>query len=84
MAKEEKVEVEGMVVEALPGTMFRVELENGHNVLAYLSGRMRKYYIRILLGDRVRVELSPYDLSRGRITYRFKKRAGVPEEEETT
>jgi translation initiation factor IF-1 len=71
--KEEKIEVEGTVVEALPSTQFRVELENGHKVLAYLSGKMRKYYIRILLGDRVRVELSPYDLTRGRITYRFKK-----------
>jgi translation initiation factor IF-1 len=72
--KEEKIEVEGTVVEALPATQFRVELDNGHQVLAYLSGKMRKYYIRILLGDRVRVELSPYDLTRGRITYRFKKR----------
>ena len=71
--KEEKIEVEGVVVEALPSTQFRGELENGHKVLAYLSGKMRKYYIRILLGDRVRVELSPYDLTRGRITYRFKK-----------
>ena len=71
--KEEKIEVEGTVVEALPATQFRVELDNGHKVLAYLSGKMRKYYIRILLGDRVRVELSPYDLTRGRITYRFKK-----------
>lgn len=71
--KEEKLEVEGTVVEALPGTQFRVELDNGHEVLAYLSGKMRKYYIRILLGDRVRVELSPYDLTRGRITYRYKK-----------
>jgi translation initiation factor IF-1 len=70
--KEEKIEVEGTVIEALPGTMFRVRLDNGHEVLAYLSGKMRKYYIRILLGDRVKVELSPYDLSRGRITYRFK------------
>jgi len=76
--KEEKIEVEGTVVEALPGTQFRVELDNGHEVLAYLSGKMRKYYIRILLGDRVRVELSPYDLTRGRITYRFKKRGPGP------
>jgi translation initiation factor IF-1 len=73
MAKEEKVELEGTVVEALPATQFRVELDNGHEVLAYLSGKMRRYYIRILLGDRVRVEVSPYDLSRGRITYRYKK-----------
>ncbi len=72
--KEEKIELEGTVVEALPGTQFRVELENGHEVLAYLSGKMRRYYIRILLGDRVRVELSPYDLTRGRITYRYKRR----------
>jgi translation initiation factor IF-1 len=75
--REEKVEVEGTVVEALPSTTFRVELANGHTVLAYLSGKMRKYYIRILLGDRVKVELSPYDLSRGRITYRFKSRSEV-------
>ena len=73
MAKEEdKIQVEGVIVEALPATQFRVRLENGHEVLAYLSGRMRKYYIRILLGDRVRVEVSPYDLSRGRIVYRHK------------
>ena len=64
---------EGTVIEALPNTTFRVELDNGHEVLAYLSGRMRKYYIRVLLGDRVRVELSPYDLERGRIVYRYKK-----------
>ena len=73
MAKtQEKLEVEGVVTEALPNTMFKVELENGHKVLAYLSGRMKKYYIKVLLGDRVRVEMSPYDLTRGRITYRFK------------
>ncbi len=71
--KEEKIEVEATVVEALPATQFRVELDNGHTVLAYLSGKMRKYYIRILLGDRVRLEISPYDLTRGRITYRYKK-----------
>ena len=71
--KEEKIVVEGTVTEALPGTQFRVKLETGHEVLAYLSGKMRKYYIRILLGDRVRVELSPYDLTRGRIVYRYKK-----------
>lgn len=70
---QQKVEVEGTIVEALPNTHFRVELENGHRVLAYISGRMRKFYIRILLGDRVRVELSPYDLSRGRIVYRYRK-----------
>lgn len=74
MAKEEdKIQVDGLVVEALPGTQFRVKLDNGHEVLAYLAGRMRKYYIRILLGDRVRVEMSPYDLTRGRIVYRAKK-----------
>ena len=73
MAKnEDKIKLEGLVIEALPGTQFRVELENGHEVLAYLSGKMRKYYIRILLGDRVQVEMSPYDLTRGRITYRYK------------
>lgn len=72
--KEEKIELEGTVIEALPGTQFRVELDNGHEVLAYLSGKMRRYYIRILLGDRVRVEVSPYDLSRGRIVYRYKKK----------
>jgi translation initiation factor IF-1 len=72
-SKEEKLEVEGTVIEALPGTQFRVELDNGHVVLAYLSGKMRRYYIRILLGDRVRLELTPYDLTRGRITYRYKK-----------
>ena len=72
--KEEKIELEGTVIEALPGTQFRVRLDNEHEVLAYLSGKMRKYYIRILLGDRVRVEVSPYDLTRGRIVYRYKKK----------
>jgi translation initiation factor IF-1 len=82
MAKEEdKIQVEGMVVEALPGTQFKVRLDNGHEVLAYLSGKMRKYYIRILLGDRVRVEMSPYDLTRGRIVYRQRKHAEQPEVE---
>jgi len=78
MAKhsDDKIEMEGTVVEALPNTQFLVELENGHRVLAYLSGKMRKYYIRILLGDRVRVELTPYDLTRGRITYRYRRRGG--------
>ncbi len=71
--KEEKLEVEGVVVEALPNTQFTVELDNGHRVLANLSGKMRRYYIRILLGDRVRVEMTPYDLSRGRITYRYRR-----------
>ncbi len=70
MAKEEAIEVEGVVIEPLPNAMFRVELDNGHKVLAHVSGKMRMHYIRILRGDRVRVELSPYDLTRGRITYR--------------
>lgn len=74
--KEEKIEVEGTIVEALPGTQFKVELGNGHEILAYPSGKMRKYYIRLLLGDRVRLEMSPYDLSRGRITYRYRKQRG--------
>lgn len=80
MAKEEdKITVEGTVVEALPGTQFRVKLDDsGHEILAYLSGKMRKNYIRILLGDRVKVEMSPYDLTRGRITYRFKKVRSAP------
>jgi len=74
MAKEEdKILVEGTVVEALPGTQFRVKLDTGHEVLAYLSGKMRKNYIRILLGDQVRLEMSPYDLTRGRIVYRYRK-----------
>jgi len=72
LSKEEAIEVEGTVVEPLPNAMFRVELDNSHVVLAHISGKMRKYYIRILPGDRVTVELSPYDLSRGRITYRAK------------
>ncbi len=70
--KEEAIQVEGTVLEPLPNTMFRVELDNGHKVLAHISGKMRMHYIRILPGDRVVVELSPYDLSRGRITYRYK------------
>jgi translation initiation factor IF-1 len=72
MAKKEKIEIEGKVTMCLPNTMFRVELANGHMVLAHISGRMRKHYIKILPGDRVLVELSPYDLSRGRVTYRLK------------
>ena len=72
MAKEDMIEIEGTVVETLPNAMFKVELENGHEVLAHVSGKIRMYYIRILPGDNVTVELSPYDLSRGRITYRFK------------
>jgi translation initiation factor IF-1 len=70
MPKEEAIEVEGTVVETLPNAMFRVELENGHRLLAHISGKMRMHYIKILPGDRVSVELSPYDLNRGRITYR--------------
>jgi translation initiation factor IF-1 len=72
MAKEESIEVEGVVEEAMPSAMFLVRLENGHQVLGHISGKMRKFYIRILPGDRVKIELSPYDLTRGRITYRFK------------
>ena len=72
MAKEEAIEVIATVVEPLPNAMFRVELENGHKVLAHISGKMRKHFIRILPGDRVKVELSPYDLDRGRITYRLR------------
>lgn len=72
MSKDEAIQVEATVIETLPNAMFRVELENGHKVLAHISGRMRKNFIRILPGDRVLVELSPYDLNRGRITYRYK------------
>jgi len=72
MAKEEPIEVEGVVIEPLPNAMFRVKLNNGHIVLAHISGKMRMHYIKILTGDKVTVELSPYDLNRGRITYRSK------------
>jgi len=72
MPKKEVIEVEGTVVESLPNAMFRVELPNGHKVLAHISGKIRMHYIKILPGDRVLIELSPYDLSRGRITYRLK------------
>ena len=72
MAKEDQIEMEGTVIETLPNTMFRVELDNGHMVTAHISGKMRKHYIRILTGDRVTVEMSPYDLTKGRITYRAK------------
>jgi translation initiation factor IF-1 len=72
MPKEEAIEVEGTVVEPLPNAMFRVELKNGHRVLAHISGKMRMHFIRILPGDTVKVELSPYDLTRGRIVYRYK------------
>jgi len=70
MAKEDSIEMEGVVTETLPNTMFRVKLENGHIVTAHISGRMRKHYIRILTGDKVTVQLTPYDLTKGRITYR--------------
>jgi translation initiation factor IF-1 len=82
--EDDKIQVEGLVVEALPGTQFKVRLDNGHEILAYLAGKMRKFYIRILLGDRVKVEMSPYDLTRGRITYRQKKAGGpgMPFEEQ--
>ena len=82
MGKEEKITVEGTIIEALPATQFKVRLENGHEVLAYLSGKMRRYYIRILLGDQVKVEISPYDLQRGRIVYRQKKQRETEVEEE--
>ena len=72
MAKEEAIEVEGTIIEPLPNAMFRVELDNGHKVLAHISGKMRMHFIKILPGDRVTIELSPYDLSRGRVTFRTK------------
>jgi translation initiation factor IF-1 len=72
MSKEEAIEVEGTVIETLPNAMFRVELENGYRILAHISGKMRMHFIKILPGDKVKVELSPYDLTRGRITYRAK------------
>lgn len=72
MQKEAAIEVEGTVSETLPNAMFRVELQNGHKVLAHISGKMRKFYIRILPGDKVKLEMSPYDLSKGRITYRYR------------
>jgi translation initiation factor IF-1 len=72
LAKEEGIQIEGTVVEPLPNAMFRVELENGHRVLAHIGGKMRMHFIKILLGDKVTVELSPYDLTRGRIVYRYK------------
>ena len=72
MAKDDVIEVEGTVIETLPNAMFKVELENGHEILAHVSGKIRMNYIRILPGDKITIELSPYDLTRGRITYRFK------------
>ena len=82
MGKEEKIEAEGTVVEAQPNTTYRDQLDNGHTVLAYLSGKMRKFYIRVLLGDQVKVELSPYDLTRGRLVYRY--RTQRPQAEKST
>jgi len=79
--RNEKLVVVGEVTEAFPGGKFDVELENGHHVLAYLSGKMRRYYIRVLLGDRVKVEMTPYDLDRGRIIYRYKRRDKIREPE---
>ena len=73
MPKDQGIEVEGVVTEALPNATFRVQMDNGHEVLAHASGKMRKFFIRILPGDRVKMELSPYDLTRGRITYRYSK-----------
>ncbi len=83
MAKQDdKLRMEGIIMKALPGTQFLVELDNGHEILAYLAGKMRKYYIRVLLGDRVTVEMSTYDLTRGRIVYRHKKGQSGPADEE--
>ncbi|TSA36659.1 MAG: translation initiation factor IF-1 [Verrucomicrobiaceae bacterium] len=78
MAKKDAIEVEGKVVELLPNTMFRIELANGHRILAHISGKMRLHFIRILPGDRVMVEMSPYDLTKGRITYRHKNESSSP------
>jgi translation initiation factor IF-1 len=74
LAKEEAIELEGKVIKALPNARFDVELDNGHKVIAHLSGKMRRYYIRIVTGDRVKIELSPYDLTKGRIVYRYNER----------
>lgn len=84
MAKEEPIEMEGTVIEALPNTNFRVELDNGHVVNAHISGRMRKNYIRILMGDRVTVQLTPYDLSKGRIVFRNREKNGGGESSKST
>jgi translation initiation factor IF-1 len=73
--EEDKIELEGIIIEALPNTTFKVELDGGHTVLAYLSGKMRKNYIRILLGDRVKVEMTPYDMNRGRIIFRSREKS---------
>ena len=82
MSSKDKIEVMGTVSEALPGMQFKVQLDEGHEVLAYLSGKMRRNFIRILLGDRVKVELSPYDLEKGRIIYRYRRGANEAEEDE--
>ena len=82
MAKEESIEMNGVVVDSLPNTVFKVKLENGHVVQAHISGRMRKHYIRILTGDQVKVELTPYDLTRGRIVYRDSGKKKAPDETE--
>lgn len=84
MAKEQQLEMEGTVIDTLPNTMFRVELESGHIILAHISGKMRKNYIRILKGDKVTVEMTPYDLSKGRITFRHKDGAPRPAAAEKT
>lgn len=83
MAKEDQIEMEGTVVDTLPNTMFRVQLENGHVVIAHISGKMRKNYIRILKGDKVTVQLTPYDLTKGRITFRSRDGNGKPQQAET-
>jgi translation initiation factor IF-1 len=80
MAKEEQIEIEGTVIDALPNTMFRVQLDNGHVILAHISGKMRKNYIRILKGDKVTVEMTPYDLTKGRISFRHKE-GGPPRQQ---
>jgi len=72
MAKDDVIEMDGVVTKVLPGTMYKVELENGHEVLAHISGKMRKFFIRIVTGDRVKIEMSPYDLTKGRITFRYR------------
>ena len=81
MAKEDNIEMQGTILETLPNTTFRVELENGHIVIAHISGKMRKNYIRILTGDKVTVQMTPYDLTKGRITFRYKDKQGTIKEE---
>lgn len=85
MAKEDQIEMEGTIIDTLPNTMFRVQLENGHVVIAHISGKMRKNYIRILKGDKVTVQLTPYDLTKGRITFRSRdNKPGAPAEKQET